>query len=42
VFEKAWVLNAKSTLVGDINGDGRQDIVRLGATQMDLFISQVM
>ena len=40
VFENKWTLNSRGTLVGDINGDGRQDFVRVGPTQLDLFISR--
>jgi len=39
-FVNLWTFTSRATLTGDINGDGRDDYMRLGATRVYLFISK--
>jgi len=38
-FIHGWSFESRATVVGDFNGDGRQDYVRLGGTYCHFFIS---
>jgi len=41
-FEGLWTLkNKKQTIVGDFNGDGKQDFARVGSVMIQYFISKV-